>query len=69
MKEKPAYISEDVMKKWNEDWSDPKFITKAEQYKKNRLSQTQSNGSGISTHTGGSISHHEHSKKLVSMMP
>ena len=64
--EKSMHLIEDILKKWSTVWSDPKYKKLCEQYSKNRRSETGGPGSGVALHTGGSLSHSQHRKRLVS---
>ena len=61
---RPSWIGENVWRELLATWATPEFSRKREQAKQNRLSDV--GGLGPSLHTGGSIPHTEHSRRLVS---
>ncbi|XP_021603852.1 uncharacterized protein LOC110608874 [Manihot esculenta] len=63
-KKRSAYISTEVWDKWNLDWSTPEYVAKSMKYSKNRLTEKGGEGAGPSTHTGGSITHEEHARRI-----
>ncbi|XP_021687538.2 uncharacterized protein LOC110669952 isoform X2 [Hevea brasiliensis] len=67
-KERSIHLSDATWNKWNEAWSTPEFKTRCEQFSANRRSETGGPGSGISRHTGGSISHTRHNERMRSKL-
>lgn len=63
-KKRSAYISIEVWDKWNLDWSTPEYVAKSMKYSKNRLTEKGGEGAGPSKHTGGSITHEEHARRI-----
>ncbi|XP_021626353.1 uncharacterized protein LOC110625118 [Manihot esculenta] len=63
-KKRSAYISNEVWDKWNLDWSTPEYVAKSIKYSKNRLTEKGGEGAGPSKHTGGSITHEEHARRI-----
>ena len=66
-KGKPQFISDEIWESWLPHWNTEKFKAKSAQCSKNRLSETGGPGAGPSRHTGGSLAHRDHAKKLVSI--
>ena len=64
--EKSVHLTEDIWQKWSTAWSEPAYKRRCEQYSKNRCSETGGPGSGVAQHTGGSLSHSQHRKRMVS---
>ncbi|KDP44025.1 hypothetical protein JCGZ_05492 [Jatropha curcas] len=63
--EKRPYVQDDVWKKWNDDWKAPDYVAKSSQFSKNPHIEKGGKGSGPSRHTGGSISHVEHVRRMA----
>ncbi|KAG8661886.1 uncharacterized protein LOC110606300 isoform X4 [Manihot esculenta] len=63
-KEKSMHVPDITWQKWNEAWSTEDFKSRSKQFSANRRSETGGPGSGISRHSGGSISHTAHAERL-----
>ncbi len=63
--ERPSYVPESVWAAWQPHWQTEEFRAKSHQCSRNRLSETGGAGAGPSRHTGGSLSHWEHARRLV----
>ena len=66
--ERPSFISESIWEAWQRYWQSPEFQKKSAQGSMNRMSETGGEGAGPSRHTGGSLSHREHAKRLVRIL-
>ena len=66
--ERPSFISESIWEAWQRYWQSPEFQKKSAQGSMNRMSETGGEGVGPSLHTGGSLSHREHAKRLVRIL-
>lgn len=60
---RPMWIGEEIWDGLLQKWSSAEYVEKRERAKKNRASD--SGGMGTSLHTGGSIPHTEHMRRLV----
>ncbi|XP_039140187.1 uncharacterized protein LOC120277413 isoform X2 [Dioscorea cayenensis subsp. rotundata] len=67
-KEKSLHVSDSAWKTWTDAWNSPEFKTRCETATANRLTEITGPGSGISRHTGGSISHASHADRLRSRL-
>ncbi|XP_039117863.1 uncharacterized protein LOC120253626 [Dioscorea cayenensis subsp. rotundata] len=67
-KGKTLYVSDTAWQKWNEAWNSSDFKAKSLKFSANRLTEAEGPGSGISRHSGGSISHICHAEKLRSKL-
>ncbi|XP_043807661.1 uncharacterized protein LOC122722073 [Manihot esculenta] len=45
-------------------WSTPEYVAKSTKYSKNRLTEKGGEGASPSKHTGGSITHEEHARRI-----
>lgn len=59
------HVPDITWQKWHEAWSTEDFKSRSKQFSANRRSETGGPGSGISRHSGGSISHTAHAERLV----
>ena len=66
--ERPSFISENIWEAWQRYWQSQEFQKKSAQGSMNRMSETGGEGVGPSCHTGGSLSHMEHAKRLVRIL-
>ena len=62
---KPNFIDPDLWESWQCYWNTPKAKNSHETYSKNRMSKA-TDGNGPSTHTGGTATHYDHGRRLVS---
>ena len=62
---KPDFVSEDSWENWKQNWNTPKVQKVCDKNSKNRKSKATIGGSTPSTHTGGTVTHYEHGKRLV----
>ena len=62
---KPNFIDPDLWERWQCYWNPPKAKKIHETYSKNRMSKA-TDGNGPSTHTGGTATHYDHGRRLVS---
>ncbi|WCJ18490.1 DNA-binding bromodomain-containing protein [Euphorbia peplus] len=63
---RPAFIPEGVWKRWLELWSDPSYVRISQQNKLNR--RKGEDGPAGPVHTGGSVPHLEHRKRLAEQL-
>ncbi|XP_065870446.1 uncharacterized protein [Euphorbia lathyris] len=63
---RPAFIPHDVWKRWLELWSDPAYVRMSQQNKLNR--RKGEDGPAGACHTGGSVPHLEHRKRLAEQL-
>ena len=62
--EQPMFLTEEIYQYWVEKWSEPQAIRVSSQNSSNRRGRSQ--GATPSSHTGGSLAHFDHGRKLVS---
>ncbi|XP_065867548.1 uncharacterized protein [Euphorbia lathyris] len=63
---RPAFLSEGVWKRWLEVWSDPEYVRMSQQKKLNR--RKGEDGPAAACHTGGSVPHLKHRKRLAEQL-
>ena len=66
--QRSSFISEIIWEAWQRYWQSPEFQKKSIQGSMNRMSETGGEGVGPSCHTGCSLSHREHAKRLVRIL-
>ena len=59
VKQKSAYVYDDIWKAWNDGFNKPEYIERAQQNKLNRQAGEPA------THTGVSITHSSYAKRMV----
>ena len=63
--DKFVHLTEETQQKWTAAWINPVYKKRCKQYSKNPRSETGGPGSGVTHHTGGSLSYTQHKKRMV----